>query len=75
MVHAMAHVLGGLKDFPHGECNGLLLKGVCEYNYSSCPERYDTIAETLAGSYGGEAKQGVEGILSEIDRGGRGYRD
>ncbi len=68
MVHAMAHVLGGLKDFPHGECNGLLLKEVCEYNYVSCPGRYDTIAGTLAASHGGTPEKGINGILSELDR-------
>ncbi len=68
MVHAMAHVLGGLKDFPHGECNGLLLKGVCEYNYASCAERYDSISSALAASHGEKAAEGVGGILQEIDR-------
>ncbi|MGL1890120.1 MAG: iron-containing alcohol dehydrogenase [Spirochaetaceae bacterium] len=47
LVHAMAHALGGLKDMPHGECNGILLKNVCKFNYDSCPERYDQIAKTL----------------------------
>jgi alcohol dehydrogenase len=42
LVHSMAHALGGLKDFPHGECNGILLRNVCEYNYSSAKERYNS---------------------------------
>jgi alcohol dehydrogenase len=46
-VHAMAHCLGGLHDLPHGECNALLLEHVCEFNYGSCPERYDRIASAL----------------------------
>ncbi|MDC7231877.1 MAG: iron-containing alcohol dehydrogenase [Spirochaetales bacterium] len=50
LVHAMAHVLGGLKDFPHGICNGLLLQNVCSYNYDACPERYDRITKALRGS-------------------------
>jgi alcohol dehydrogenase class IV len=49
LIHAMAHVLGGLKDFPHGICNGLLLQNVCAFNYDACPERYDQIATALEG--------------------------
>jgi alcohol dehydrogenase class IV len=46
-VHAMAHSLGGYLDLPHGECNALLLETVIRYNYSSAPDRYDTIGETM----------------------------
>ena len=48
LVHSMAHVLGGLKDFPHGLCNGLLLQNVCDYNYEACPERFDRLAGALS---------------------------
>ncbi len=67
LVHAMSHVLGGYKDFPHGVCNGLLLKAVCRYNYSSCPERYDTIAAVLARSRGNVPEPGIEGLMNELD--------
>ena len=46
-VHAMAHSLGGYLDLPHGECNAILLTAVVAFNYSSCPERFDRIAETM----------------------------
>jgi alcohol dehydrogenase class IV len=46
-VHAMAHSLGGYLDLPHGECNALLLETVIRYNYSSAPDRYDTIGEAM----------------------------
>lgn len=46
-VHAMAHSLGGLSDLPHGECNALLLESVIDYNFEVCPERYETIAQTM----------------------------
>ncbi len=46
-VHAMAHSLGGYLDLPHGECNAILLTAVVAFNYSSCPERYDRIAEAM----------------------------
>ena len=68
MVHAMAHVLGGLKDFPHGECNGLLLRNVCRYNYPHCSERYDRIAEVLAMGDNRKPESGIDGISREIDR-------
>jgi alcohol dehydrogenase len=46
-VHAMAHSLGGLSDLPHGECNALLLEHVMEFNYDSCPGRYESIGRAL----------------------------
>ena len=67
LVHAMSHVLGGYKDYPHGVCNGVLLKAVCRYNYGSCPERYDTIADVLAGSRGVPSSGGIESLMNELD--------
>lgn len=64
LVHAMAHVLGGLKDFPHGICNGLLLQNVCSYNYEACPERFDNICDVLKGC---EGNSGKESFLDAID--------
>jgi len=46
-VHAMAHSLGGYFDLPHGECNAILLPGVVAFNYSACPQRFDSIAAAL----------------------------
>jgi len=46
-VHAMAHSLGGLSDLPHGECNALLLEHVMEFNYPSCPGRYEAVGRAL----------------------------
>ena len=54
-VHAMAHSLGGLSDLPHGECNALLLEYVMDFNYPSCPGRYETIGISL-----GVETEGVE---------------
>jgi alcohol dehydrogenase class IV len=53
-VHAMAHALGGLFDFPHGECNAKILKSVIEYNYEYAREKYDK-AFTLLGMDGNES--------------------
>lgn len=46
-VHAMAHSLGGLLDLPHGECNGILLNHVVDFNYSSIPDKFNKISETI----------------------------
>ena len=46
-VHAMAHSLGGLFDFPHGLCNALLLEHVVEYNFDALPHRYRAIAKRI----------------------------
>ena len=46
-VHAMAHSLGGLLDFPHGQANAILLEHVMAFNFSSVPERYTRIGEAL----------------------------
>ncbi len=47
LVHAMAHSLGGLLNFPHGICNALLLDHVVSFNYAAAPERYDAIGMAM----------------------------
>ncbi len=66
LVHAMAHVLGGFKDFPHGVCNGLLLKSICEYNYDSCPDKFDRITSVLATARGVKAQPGLDSLNREL---------
>jgi len=66
LVHAMAHVLGGQKDFPHGICNGLLLQNVCSFNYDACPERFDTITETLRDHSGKKYSPGKKGLVDAL---------
>lgn len=46
-VHAMAHSLGGLLDFPHGECNARLLGAVVRMNFPGARERYRTLFRTM----------------------------
>ncbi|HWR28975.1 MAG TPA: alcohol dehydrogenase-like regulatory protein ErcA [Negativicutes bacterium] len=62
-VHAMAHSLGGYLDLPHGECNAILLTGVVAFNYASCPDRYDKIAETMGLSLQGLDADGRSRLL------------
>jgi len=47
LVHAMAHSLGGFWDFPHGDCNALLLEHVVAFNFDAVPERYAAIADAF----------------------------
>jgi len=69
-VHAMAHSLGGLSDLPHGECNALLLEHVMEFNYDSCPNRYETIGRALGVETEGlkrdEKKQRILGAVAAM---------
>jgi alcohol dehydrogenase class IV len=46
-VHAMAHSLGGYLDLPHGECNAMLVRHVCEFNYGWASERYQQIGSAM----------------------------
>jgi alcohol dehydrogenase len=46
-VHAMAHSLGGMFDFPHGECNALLLPHVIDFNFAAVPDRFRLVAEAF----------------------------
>ena len=64
-VHAMAHVLGGRFDLPHGECNALLLEHVVAFNFSAVPERYRRVAETLGVATGNLPPEEVSRRLRE----------
>jgi alcohol dehydrogenase class IV len=63
-VHAMAHSLGGLLDFPHGETNAILLEHVISYNFETAFDRYLRIGQAM----GLDLKPGQEkeSILSAI---------
>ena len=62
-VHAMAHSLGGFSDLPHGECNSLLLEHVIEYNYETCPERYQTIGKMMQVDCAGLGEQDMKSAI------------
>lgn len=70
--HAMAHSLGGEVDLAHGECNAILLDHVVEFNFPSCPERFDRIAEAmgldLRGMGSKEKKAALLGQIREIKK-------
>ncbi len=58
-VHAMAHSLGGLLDFAHGQVNAILLSHVVEFNFEAAAERYLEIGKAM-----GLAEPGKEEIIS-----------
>jgi alcohol dehydrogenase class IV len=43
-VHSLAHSLGGYLDLAHGECNGILLPHVVDYNFDFAKDKYAQIA-------------------------------
>ncbi|THB78994.1 MAG: iron-containing alcohol dehydrogenase [Desulfobulbaceae bacterium] len=47
LVHAMAHSLGGLKNLPHGECNGLLLEHVVRFNAPHVDGKYQQLGRAM----------------------------
>ncbi len=65
-VHAMAHSLGGLLDFPHGKANAILLEYVMAFNFDAAVERYMRIGQAM----GVDLKRGEEraSILSAIQQ-------
>lgn len=46
-THSMAHSLGGYLDYPHGECNAILLPHVVSYNFNYATEKYSKIADAF----------------------------
>lgn len=47
LVHSLAHSFGGFLDFPHGECNAVLLRHVINFNFDASPDKYTNIAKVL----------------------------
>jgi alcohol dehydrogenase class IV len=43
----MAHGIGGLYDFPHGETDAILLDHVIKFNYDAVPGRFEDIGEAM----------------------------
>jgi alcohol dehydrogenase class IV len=47
VTHSLAHPLSSVAGMHHGTANAVLLPHVLEFNHSSCPERYATVARLL----------------------------
>lgn len=66
-VHALAHVLGGRLDLPHGECNALLLEHVVDFNFAATTRRYRRVAEALGLTVDGLSdKESKEGLIDAL---------
>lgn len=66
-VHAMAHSVGGLLDYSHGECNSVLLPYVIDFNFDTAPERYREIGKSMGLEVFGIPDAEVKGkILSAL---------
>ncbi|WP_028574214.1 alcohol dehydrogenase-like regulatory protein ErcA [Desulfonatronovibrio hydrogenovorans] len=64
-VHALAHSLGGLMDFPHGMCNALLLSHVVRFNFDSSADRYVDIARAMGIQTSGLKKEHIRDSLCD----------
>ncbi len=64
LAHAIAHVLGGLFDLPHGLCCALALPVAMEYNLEARREKYARIAELL----GERSAEGGITRIKELNR-------
>lgn len=71
-VHSMAHSLGGYLDFPHGECNAILLPHVVDYNFEAATDRYIKIAENVniktSGLTNNQIKKELMNFLFDLKR-------
>ena len=67
-VHALAHSLGGLLDFPHGECNAILLPYVIDFNFDAVPDRYREIGEMMGLDVSGMAPAQVRSAITSAIR-------
>ncbi|PWU14058.1 MAG: alcohol dehydrogenase, partial [Bdellovibrio sp.] len=70
ITHAMAHSLGGMFDWTHGECVASVFETVIDFNFPSKPERYIAIGERIGLALGGmtekEKKERVVNRLKEL---------
>jgi alcohol dehydrogenase class IV len=67
LVHAMAHVLGGVVNLSHGECNAAVLEQVIDFNFNSASERYLEIGRTLGIDFNGlDINDKKEALLKKL---------
>jgi len=53
LVHSLAHPIGAYFHVPHGLACALFLPHVMEFNASVCPEKFASIADTMAKNVSG----------------------
>jgi alcohol dehydrogenase class IV len=68
-VHAMAHSLGGVLDFPHGETNAILLEHVISYNFETAFDRYVRIGQAMGMDLKpGEEKEAILNAIRQLGK-------
>ncbi|ARD48804.1 L-threonine dehydrogenase [Sporosarcina sp. P37] len=68
-VHAIAHQMGGFYNYPHGECNAILLPHVCRFNLISRQERFAEIAGYLGvRTEGMSTRDAAESAITALER-------
>ncbi len=65
-VHAMAHSLGGLLDFPHGQANAILLDLIVEFNFPAMPEKFRRLAASIGCNSTGSDQEVKDSIVGRI---------
>lgn len=66
VVHAVAHVLGGLHDVPHGLANALMLPFGMEFNMPVAMDRYALVADALGVPGGGSPEARASAAVTAI---------
>lgn len=64
VVHAIAHVLGGVYDVPHGIANALMLPLGMEYNMTVVGERYADVGRALGLRAAGDVEAATGGVAA-----------
>lgn len=68
-VHAIAHQFGGFYNFPHGECNAILLPHVLRFNLIAREGRLAEIASYLGENVDGlSTREAAEKAIAAIER-------
>jgi alcohol dehydrogenase len=68
VLHAMSHAIGGRFDAPHGDCNGVLLGHVVDFNFPAAPQRYRYMATALGLAVGALSQRRLRSALTEALR-------
>lgn len=69
MVHAVAHMLGGMYRVPHGLANSILLPHVVRFNACACPDSYNMVACAMGiKASDEEAGEAVAGAITALSK-------
>jgi alcohol dehydrogenase class IV len=68
LTHSCAHALGTVADMHHGLANGIMIDHALKHNVQAVPERFTTMATTIAATVGLQdtSPQGFLGWLGKL---------